>query len=384
MGIDRTTAPPQSSLEREDWALEHLDAETRKLVRLQLSSFPVRIGRLGGLDLSLLSPSISGRHAEIRREGSRLVIEDLGSTNGTFVNNRRIDAPVTLTEGDIVHLASLEFRLVRLGAGAGDVHLMDHLPTSFVEAGVSSILRDAESLERLLVERAAHSLFQPIVSLASGATVAYEALGRGLAANLPDSPGSLFEVATSVGREQALSRLLREGALEQARTSGLALPLFLNIHPTELSGAEWMAELRDALSGQPPIDLVIELSEHLAVPAESLRALRADLDALGVRLAYDDFGAGLARINELAEAPAHFLKFDYALIHELDRAGEAKHGLVGALVDAAKELGMVTLAEGIETAGEAAICRALGFELGQGYLLGRPGPLPNPRARLFP
>jgi EAL domain-containing protein (putative c-di-GMP-specific phosphodiesterase class I) len=245
---------------------------------------------------------------------------------------------------------------------------------------VSNILRDAENLERLLAERAAHSLFQPIVTLDGGTLVAYEALGRGTATYLPSSPGSLFEVASSVGREQALSRLLREGALEQARAAGLALPLFLNLHPAEFSGVEWLAELRDALGLQPSIDLVIELSEQLEMPAASLRALRADLDAIGVRLAYDDFGAGLARINELAEAPAHFLKFDYALIHGLDEAGEAKRGLVGALVDAARSLGMTTLAEGIEAEGEAQVCRELGFELGQGYLFGRPAPLPEVRA----
>ena len=359
----------------DEWALEHFDADSRNMVRLRLTSFPARIGRRSGLELSLLSPSISSLHAEIRREDGGLVLEDLGSTNGTFLNNQRLDAPASLAEGDIVHLASLEFRLVRIAATESADRRIEALATMSIQADLSSLLREAEALKQLLTARAVTTHFQPIVSLADGATVALEALGRGAAAGVPHSPHELFKIAASIGCERELSRLFRNVAAEAARAAGIDVPLFVNIHPAELTSGELMAELRAAGQLRPRLELVLELSEHYAGRAEALQTLRGELDALGMRLAYDDFGAGLARINELAEAPAHFLKFDAALVAGLDQAGASKRKLVAALVAAARELGMVTLAEGVETEGEAEVCRAAGFELGQGFLFGRPQPL---------
>jgi EAL domain-containing protein (putative c-di-GMP-specific phosphodiesterase class I) len=363
-------APPA-----DEWALEHFDAESRNMVRFRLAEFPVRIGRRSGLELPLLSPSISSLHAEIRREDGGLVIADLGSTNGTFVNDRRLDAPIALAEGDIVHLASLEFRLVRIEPAETTGRRLETMKTMSIQADLPSLLREAEGLKRLIAERAVAIHFQPIVSLADGATVALEALGRGASDSAPRAPYELFKIAASIGAERELSRLLRQSAAQAARAAGVALPIFVNIHPAELESGELIVELRAAAAGGARQQLVLELSEHYGGDATTLRGLRGELDALGLRLAYDDFGAGLARINELAEAPAHYLKFDAALVAGLDRAGDAKRRLVGTLVAAARDLGMVTLAEGVETAEEAAVCRELGFELGQGYFWGRPAPL---------
>jgi EAL domain-containing protein (putative c-di-GMP-specific phosphodiesterase class I) len=371
----RTPAAPPA----DEWALEHFDAESRNMVRFRLAEFPVRIGRRSGLELPLLSPSISSLHAEIRREDGGLVIADLGSTNGTFVNDRRLDAPIALAEGDIVHLASLEFRLVRIEPAEATGRRLETMKTMSIQADLPSLLREAEGLKRLIAERAVAIHFQPIVSLAGGATVALEALGRGASDGAPRAPYELFKIAASIGAERELSRLLRQSAAAAARAAGVTLPIFVNIHPAELEGGELLAELR-AGANDPRPSLVLELSEHYGGDAATLRGLRDELAALGLRLAYDDFGAGLARINELAEAPAHYLKFDAALVAGIDRAGDAKRRLVGTLVAAARELGMVTLAEGVETAEEAAVCRELGFELGQGYHWGRPEPLP-PRSR---
>jgi EAL domain-containing protein (putative c-di-GMP-specific phosphodiesterase class I) len=89
-------------------------------------------------------------------------------------------------------------------------------------------------------------------------------------------------------------------------------------------------------------------------------------------LAYDDFGAGQARLNELVEAKPDFLKFDRKLICGLDSANTHRLQLVESLVHMSRQLGIVTLAEGVETAAEADVCRRLGFELMQGYYFGRP------------
>jgi EAL domain-containing protein (putative c-di-GMP-specific phosphodiesterase class I) len=91
-----------------------------------------------------------------------------------------------------------------------------------------------------------------------------------------------------------------------------------------------------------------------------------------MKLAYDDFGAGQARLNELVEARPDYLKFDRKLIAGLDAANKNRQQLLESLVLMSRQLGIVTLAEGIETAGEAEACRRVGFELMQGYYFGRP------------
>jgi len=370
------TAPPTAD---EEWALEHFDAESRNMVRFRLLSYPCRVGRQSGLELPLLSPSISSRHAEITRADGGLLLTDLGSTNGTFVNQERITRPVALAEGDTVHFASLEFRLVRLGVVATASRRIEALSTMSIQADLGSLIHDAEQLQRVLDERSVKAVFQPIVDLRSGDTVALEALGRGLATEVPPSPYELFEIAAAIGRERELSRLFRTVAADEVWEAGIGLPLFVNIHPAELVGDELLNELRELDGQRPGFNLVLEISEQYAGRPADLRSLRSDLDALGLRLAYDDFGAGLARINELAEAPAHFLKFDAALVTGIDRAGDAKRRLVRALVAAARDLGMATLAEGIESPAEAEVCRDLGFELGQGFHFGRPAPLADER-----
>jgi EAL domain-containing protein (putative c-di-GMP-specific phosphodiesterase class I) len=94
-----------------------------------------------------------------------------------------------------------------------------------------------------------------------------------------------------------------------------------------------------------------------------------------MKLAYDDFGAGQARLNELVEARPHYVKFDRKLISALDKADADRRQMVASLVSMCRQLGIVTLAEGVETAAEAEACTAIGFELMQGYYFGRPAEL---------
>jgi len=360
-----------------EWELEHFDTASRNMVRFRLLTFPCRIGRRSGLELTLLSPSISSVHAEIDRDGSTLLLRDLESTNGTFCNKDRVTGePVAIAAGDILHFASLEFRLVRAPESATtDSRGTQALSTMSIQADLGNLIRDVDELKRLITTEAIQVVYQPIVELSGRELVALEALGRGTSERLDKTPFQLFKLAESIGLERDLSQLFRRTAVAAARRAGVLLPLFVNIHPTELEGPGLLEELqaREAGHAQPPI--VLEISEHFGGRPDLLRSLRAGLDPLAIRVAYDDFGAGLARINELAEAPAHFLKFDAALVSGIDSAGEAKRKLVRALVAAARELDMVTLAEGIETEGESRVCAELGFELGQGYLFGRPAPL---------
>jgi len=125
----------------------------------------------------------------------------------------------------------------------------------------------------------------------------------------------------------------------------------------------------------PQLDLALEIHESVLTRPEVIAELRALLLERNIALAYDDFGAGQARLLELADAPPHYLKFDRAFIAELDQASRAKEKLLKSLLSLAHELLVKTVAEGIETPAESSACANFGFTHAQGFHIGRPLPI---------
>ena len=359
------------------WCLESLVDGGKSLQRVPIVNVPFRIGRIVGLDLTLPFQSVSKRHAEIYCEGEELMLRDLDSTNGTFVNRKRVKG-APLHEGDILHFAEFEFRVSRQSGegGIGDEATLERgtlalgrveLPQHFV-CGTRQL---AELLERGLTA----PVFQPIVSLPGGAIEAYEVLGRGTHPELPSSPKELFRIAETLDRAAELSRLFRRRAVELLVAAGAELPrLFLNTHPSELGRPELLESLRDLRGIGPNLDLAIEIHEGALAEPQVIAELKRDLDSLGMRLAFDDFGLG-ERILQLAEVPPHYLKFDISMVKDIVKAPSSKRRLLAMLMAAAREVSAVPIAEGIENETEASVCASAGFTLAQGYLFGQPLPL---------
>jgi EAL domain-containing protein (putative c-di-GMP-specific phosphodiesterase class I) len=225
--------------------------------------------------------------------------------------------------------------------------------------------------DRLLNERAVTSVAQPIVDLRRDRTHGYELLGRGQVDGL-ESPKDMFSIATKVDMLAELSVMLRQEAGRSFATMPLDHWYFVNTHPVEVVTKDLVAsidELANIVNGRP---VVVEIHEGAVTNLAAIRELRAVLKDHGMRLAYDDFGAGQARLQELVDARPDYLKFDRKLIANLDLDDTDRMQLVESLVVLARQLKISTLAEGIETAGEAEACRRLGFELFQGYFFGRP------------
>jgi len=229
----------------------------------------------------------------------------------------------------------------------------------------------------LLDEGAVTMFFQPIVTLPAARVAAYEALGRGRLEGLPESPVELFDLAGALGPDvQAeLSRLFRRRAVELVRDRPEPPRLFLNTHPVELERPGLLESLEELRTFAPQVDLVLEIHESALAQTDFIAWLRGRLLEINVGLAYDDFGAGQARLFELAEAPPHYLKFDRRFVTGLHQAPTSRQRLVASLVAAARELLVKTVAEGVETADEAAACMRAGFSHAQGYHFGRPGPV---------
>ncbi len=346
------------------WALLCQVAGHGSLQRTPLDRLPFSLGRSPESSLVLSSSHVSKSHAEVYSDGLTLRVRDLGSRNGTYLN-RQLVADAPLHEGDLLRVGDYDFRLVpdvpEQASAAETLPLTRHL----------SPLRLRELIDRGAVT----SVFQPIVAFPSREPAAFEALGRGLHPGLPQGPVELFDLAGELGSEtQAdLSRLFRRRAVELVRHCP-RLVLFLNTHPAEFEAPGLIESLEELRALAPSLRLVLEIHESTLGQIEFLSWLSARLTEIGVELSYDDFGAGEARLFELAEVPPHYLKFDRRFVDGLHAAPISRRRLVGSLVAAARELQVATIAEGVERAEDAEACQRIGFSHAQGFYFARPGP----------
>jgi EAL domain-containing protein (putative c-di-GMP-specific phosphodiesterase class I) len=215
--------------------------------------------------------------------------------------------------------------------------------------------------------------FQPVIDLANGNTVGYEMLGRSDVYGL-EMPDLMFHAASQLELEVELSRMFRWEAVRAS--AGLSEPphIFVNTHPKELADPgfiDGLAALRNVSPRQP---ITVEIHESAVADVDTMTRLRSTLNDLNMRLAYDDFGAGQDRLIPLIEVRPDYLKFDMALIRDIDTAAAPRQKMLETLVKMVSDLGIIPLAEGVETDGEGTVCRQIGFLLAQGFHYGKPAP----------
>ena len=220
--------------------------------------------------------------------------------------------------------------------------------------------------------------FQPRVGLGTGRPVGFEALvrwahpERGL---LP--PAAFVPLAERTALMQPLTEWVLREAIRQCarwRNEGWDVGVAVNIPPATLLEAELPGRLTELLAreGLPGHALELEITETAVMvdperTAETLRRLRA----IGVGVAIDDFGAGYTSLSYLKTLPVSRLKIDRGFVtHLLD--DDRDEAVTRAIVRLGHDLGLVVVAEGVETPGVQQRLRDLGCDEGQGFLLGRP------------
>jgi EAL domain-containing protein (putative c-di-GMP-specific phosphodiesterase class I) len=337
------------------------------------------VGRREGLNLTLPSMRVSGRHAELLVVGGHLFIRDLGSTNGTFVNHKQLTRPRQIKEGDHIEFADVEF-LVGFQRDDSGVNINPDLKKTMRSVSTFEPNWVFSQFDRLIRDRGVVPHYQPIIRLQDFQICGYEALARSDIPGL-ETPGAMFETAELVRREVELSIVCRERAIEVARGLDRRLRLFVNTHPRESLDEDVLPSLRKLRQGAPDVQIVLEIHEGTVNDPARMRDFAAELKTLRVQLAYDDFGSGRSRLLELVQSPPDFLKFDIALIRGIDQAPTHHHRMLRMLIQMARDFTAATLAEGIETAAEAEVCRELGFDYAQGYLYGRPLPIEQVQQR---
>ena len=236
-------------------------------------------------------------------------------------------------------------------------------------------LREAGEVDQLEIH------YQPIVDLRTGQIAGVEALMRWLH---PDRglmmPNDFVGVAEETGTIVPLGRILRAKAFAQTRRwiesgVGEGFHLSVNVSPRELEDDEFVKVLLADLerAGLGPEALVVEVTEGMMMRSRvhGVRCLEA-LRANGVRSAIDDFGTGYSSLSYLQELPAEILKIDRSFVNRLQDSTHSDKGVVAAIIAMGQNLGLTTVAEGVETNEQRELLSALGCELGQGYLFARP------------
>ena len=364
-----TPPPPttDSSLatSRGQWFLSGQIDESEPLRRFQIHSLPYFVGRKTESSLCLPVGCISKEHAEFFEEGNRIGLRDLGSTNGTFVNGEPLTGETLLKENDIVQFATIVFRV-----GSAQVATDHHTIAEDVCDQALAMIQ----FERLISDGGLHPHFQPIVTLGDQERIGYEILGRSRLFGL-QSPHEMFHAASQLNLEAQLSEAFRDRGVEIGKQFANDMNLFVNTHPKELDHPALYDSLVSLRKHAPDQTITLEIHEGAATNMTMMRELCAVLKDLNILLAFDDFGVGRARLVELGEVRPDFLKFDMKLTKNINDAPTKRQELVALFANMVNNLGIKTLAEGVETRECHDILVEMGFQLGQGFYYGRPSPI---------
>ncbi|MGA9752142.1 MAG: EAL domain-containing protein [Acidobacteriota bacterium] len=353
-----------------DWYLEGVLADGKPWI-IAITPVPFTVGRNVNRNLCLAANSVSRDHAVLDVRDGRLLVRDLQSTNGTFVNRQRIaEEEVPLAQGDVVHFGTAEFRV---WTSQPESESDQTLSCDLLALGLPNhFLASEREMRALLARRLVRHLLQPIVNLQCGTRHGYEIMGRGNHPPLPTHPQELFVIAEALGCATHLSRLFWEEGLNVCTGLPGNPSLYINVHPAEMECPTLIPALRRYREANPRTPVILEVSERFVSNLGIMTKMRRELVGLGMELAYDDFGAGQARFLELVEVPPHVLKFDISLVKDIHERTGRHQQLVAKLVQMASELGISCLAEGVECQEERDVCAGLGFHYAQGFFFGRP------------
>jgi EAL domain-containing protein (putative c-di-GMP-specific phosphodiesterase class I) len=250
-------------------------------------------------------------------------------------------------------------------------------------------LRDRRQLERDLavaLERGELELYyQPILNLKRQVISGFEALLRW---NHPQdgliSPARFIPVAEETGLIVPIGEWVLREAIAEASKWPSQLRVAINVSSVQFQRGNLVATIMNALGagGLSPERVEIEITESVFFENNSanLDALR-QLHALGLKIALDDFGTGFSALSYLLSYPFDKIKIDGSFVRAIDNAAGAQ-AIVRAVAEIGHRMGIITTAEGIETAAQLRNVHSAGYNEAQGYLIARPMPAAHVRRML--
>lgn len=263
---------------------------------------------------------------------------------------------------------------------------------AFFDADLADMVERRRSIE-LGIEDALRNdgfslAFQPQIDLSNGQVKGFEALCRWTREGEAISPGEFISVAEATGQVVdidiwGLRHALRTLAswIEQGL---MPVTIAANLSPLHFRNDTIVEIVRDVLreTGLPPSLVTLEITESILIDDMStVTSVLERLRNLGVRLALDDFGTGYSSLAYLRRLNVDYIKIDQSFMRDLEPGSETGV-ILESLVSLAQGLGKKLVVEGVETEDQAGIVTALGCDVAQGYLFGRPLPEDEARARL--
>ncbi|MGH9363788.1 MAG: EAL domain-containing protein [Thermoanaerobaculia bacterium] len=363
-----------------DSLLRHTGKELRRMVGtvFAMDDF-VAVNRAGGSDFYVFTAVEVGDEAVTRLQRRGRQVED--SLRDTIEESfgSRINKRIGVFVGHAVIRPTPQMRVERLVYRALRQAIM--IATT-KEEQVQASLR--ETFREILRNRRIRTVYQPIFDLASMELYGHEALTRGPSETAFESPELLFQFAAEHESTWDLEQLCIDSSASHFRARPEHL-LFLNVEVGTVHRLTENASTLAQLFGMRD-RVVLEVTERSAI--RDVPVFRQALDALrsqGFRVAIDDAGSGYASLQAIAELKPNFLKVANTLVTGL-HGDTIKRDVVEMLVNLARRIDAVCVAEGIETPQDLEECRRLGIPYGQGFYLAVPEEVPakKPARRVQP
>ena len=340
------------------------------------------VARLGGDEFTVLLADISSvEEAVYTAERIQRALKQPFELRGLDVP---ISASIGIVSGDLEYETTEDvlrdadiamYRAKELGRGAHQVFTVEMRERTLSRLALETELRNALTRGELTVH------YQPVVSVASGLPVGFEALARW---HHPQhgviSPSEFIPIAEEAGIVAEIDLFVLRSACGQLRRWQEEVPaleqasLSVNLSGQGFS-AKGLAEQVGRVIAETafnPTLLKLEITEGILVgPNGAAHETLNELRALGVQLHIDDFGTGYSSLSYLQHLPVSTLKIDRSFVANMTQSRESAE-LVKTIVTMAQTLGLQVTAEGIETGEQLEQLRSLGCEFGQGYLFSKP------------
>jgi diguanylate cyclase (GGDEF)-like protein/PAS domain S-box-containing protein len=342
------------------------------------------VGRFGGDRFLVVAEGLADGGAH----GVEAVIErvhgafarPIPTRNGLITVTGSVGVAVARAPGvdpeDLIRDADVALRRAK-SQGRGHAEVFD----AALAEEVRHRLELAAQLRGALQRRELRVVYQPLMAMDDATSpIGCEALLRW---DHPDRgellPGAFLRIAEDDGLIVPIGAWVLEESCRQLaawRAQGRDLWVSVNVSARQLGQADFVAVVERALreTGVPASAICLEVTETAVLrrPDVARRALDA-LRVLGVRVALDDFGLGYSSLTHLKALPVDVLKVDRSFVADLVASTEDR-AVVEAVLTLAARMGITVIAEGVETADQDELLRAMGCPVVQGYLYGRPVP----------
>jgi diguanylate cyclase (GGDEF)-like protein/PAS domain S-box-containing protein len=337
------------------------------------------VSRIGGDEFVVLAPDVDSEQHAVDI-GARLLSDLLGR----IADRERVGASVGIsvsvggrgTAETMLHEADTAMYQAK-SVGGGRAVVFD----TALGRQVQQRLVAQQMLQSALDDHRVVAYYQPVVDLETGIVVGFEALAR-----ITEHDGSIVPPVAFIAAAEENGLVVPLGAqvLDMACHQALlwqpperatnGMPVAVNLSARQFEPGDLVAVVREVLerTGLDPTFLHLELTETAIIDLrlDVLEQLE-HITNLGVQIGLDDFGTGYASLTHLRRLPLSFVKIDQTFVQGLG-ANHEDERIVAAVVDLAANLGLRSIAEGVETDDQLARLRELGCDQAQGYLFARP------------